>query len=186
LIKTHLEYLVNSKGEIDLTCNFSPSGNLPPLPRLGIALAVNGEFDNFSWYGRGPFENYPDRKSAATVNLWKSKVSEQATKYPRPQDTGNKEAVHFLSLLNSKQQGIRVDAIKHTFSCSALNYSANDLANQAHDCNLIPRKEVILSIDCAVMGLGNSSCGPGVLKMFSVEQKDYKLKIRISAPSIRE
>lgn len=181
-IKTHLRYLVNMKGEVDLTCNFLTSGKLPPLPRLGIALAVNGQFDNFCWYGRGPFENYPDRKSAANMGFWSGNVSDQATKFPRPQDTGNKEDVHFLSLSNWKKQGIKVEAIGKAFSSSALNYSVNDLANETHDCNLIPRQEVILSIDCTVMGLGNSSCGPGVLKKFAIEQKEHKLHIRILVP----
>jgi beta-galactosidase len=85
-------------------------------------------------------------------------------------------------LTNDKKQGIRVEAVDRTFSASALNYSVNDLVNEEHDCNLIPRKEVILSMDCAVLGLGNSSCGPGVLKKYAIEKKEHVLKIRISAP----
>jgi beta-galactosidase len=165
-----------------LECRFNPTGNLPELPRLGIALALSEDLKTFNWYGRGPQENYPDRKSSALIGRWTGKVSEQAEKYPRPQETGNKEDVHSLSLTNDKKQGIRVEAVDRTFSASALNYSVNDLANEAHDCNLIPRKEVILSIDCAVLGLGNSSCGPGVLKKYAIEKKEHVLKIRISAP----
>lgn len=181
-ICTKLTYTVYSDGEIELECRFNPTGNLPELPRLGIALALSEDLKTFNWYGRGPQENYPDRKSSALIGRWTGKVSEQAEKYPRPQETGNKEDVHSLSLTNDKKQGIRVEAVDRTFSASALNYSVNDLANEAHDCNLIPRKEVILSIDCAVLGLGNSSCGPGVLKKYAIEKKEHVLKIRISAP----
>jgi len=179
-IKTRLIYTVTVAGQIDLECQFTPVGELPELPRLGIALAFNKDYNNFSWYGRGPQENYPDRKTAALVGLWKGKVSEQAEKYPRPQETGNKEDIHFLSLTNNKGQGIKVEAVEKTISASALNYSVNDLTTEAHECNLTPRKEVILSIDCAVLGLGNSSCGPGVLKKYAIEKKEYVLHIRIT------
>ena len=61
-------------------------------------------------------------------------------------------------------KGIRVDAVEDVFSASALHYTTQDLYKETHDCNLKPRPEVILSLDAAVLGLGNSSCGPGVLK----------------------
>ena len=114
------------------------------------------------------------------MGLWNGKVNEQAVKYPRPQDAGNKEDIHFLSLTNAKKQGVKVEAIEKTFSASAMHFSTNDLANETHECKLIPRKEVILSLDCAVMGLGNSSCGPGVLKKYAIEKKEHNLHIRIS------
>jgi beta-galactosidase len=179
-VVTKLTYTVTADGRMDLECRFNPIGSLPELPRLGIALALQADYSNFTWYGRGPQENYPDRKGAALVGLWSGKVSEQAERYPRPQDTGNKEDVRFLRLTNAKGQGIKVEAVENTFSASALNYSANDLANEAHECNLVPRKETILSLDCAVLGLGNSSCGPGVLKKYAIEKKEHVLHVRIS------
>jgi beta-galactosidase len=179
-IETKFIYTVTSDGIIDLECRFNPIGNLPELPRLGIALALNAGYQNFSWYGRGPHENYPDRITSALIGLWNGKVSEQAVKYPRPQDTGNKEDIHFLTLANAKKQGIKVEAVANTFSASALNISANDLANETHECNLIPRKEVILSLDCAVLGLGNSSCGPGVLKKYAIGKKEHKLHVKFT------
>ncbi|MDD5184952.1 MAG: glycoside hydrolase family 2 TIM barrel-domain containing protein [Paludibacter sp.] len=173
-------YTVTSDGQIDLECHFIPVGDLPELPRLGIGLAINGNYNNFTWYGRGPQENYPDRKGSALMGLWKGKVSEQFFHYPRPQETGNKEDVHFLTLTNVKNKGIKVEAVDNAFSASVLNFSANDLANEAHDCNLVPRKELIMSLDCAVLGLGNSSCGPGVLKKYAIEKKEHMLHIRIT------
>lgn len=179
-INTIFTYITTVDGTIDLQVNFKPEGTLPDLPRLGIALALNPELEQFSWYGEGPWENYPDRKSASTVGLWKSTVTEQYFAYPRPQETGNHEDIRFLTLTNSKKQGIKVQAIDKIFSASAIHYAVSDLTNETHASNLIPRKEVILSLDCAVMGLGNSSCGPGVLKKYSIEKKEHNLHIRIS------
>lgn len=173
-------YITTADGTIDLQVDFKPEGTLPDLPRLGIALALNPELEQYSWYGEGPWENYPDRKSASTVGLWKSTVTEQYFAYPRPQETGNHEDIRFLTLTNTKKQGIKVQSVEKTFSASAIHYAVSNLTNETHACNLIPRKEVILSLDCAVMGLGNSSCGPGVLKKYAIEKKEHVLHIRIT------
>jgi len=179
-IGSRLKYTITTDGTIDVECHFTPLGELPELPRLGIAFAINQDFSTFSWYGRGPQENYPDRKGSALVGLWKAPVSEQNERNPRPQDTGNKEEVRFLSLTDKQGAGFRLMAVEKTLSASALNYSANDLFREDHDCNLIPRKEVILSLDCAVLGLGNSSCGPAVLKKYAIEKKEHVLHFRIN------
>ena len=76
-------------------------------------------------------------------------------------------------------KGIRVDAVEDVFSASALHYTAQDLYKEMHDCNLKPRPEVILSLDAAILGLGNSSCGPGVLKKYAIDKKEHTLHIRI-------
>lgn len=178
-INTKLTYIVTYDGQIDVECKFKPVGELPELPRLGIAFALNPEFENLCWYGFGPQENYPDRKAGSMVGLWKSTVTDQFIKYPRPQDNGNKEDISYLLLSNSRNKGIRIDAVENTFSASALHFSVNDLANEQHVCNLLSRKEVILSVDCAVLGLGNSSCGPGVLKKYAIENKEHTLHFRI-------
>jgi len=179
-IKTTLKYTVSAGGIIDLECHFIPTGLLPDLPRLGIAFAINQEFNSFSWYGHGPQENYPDRKDAALTGLWKGMVKDQNERYPRPQETGNKEGIQFLSLTNEQGNGIKIEAQSNTFSASALNYTVSDLFTESHDCNLTPRKEVILSIDCAILGLGNGSCGPGVLKKYTIEQKEHVLRFRMT------
>jgi beta-galactosidase len=65
-------------------------------------------------------------------------------------------------------------------SGSALHFTASDLDAATHAYQLHPRKEVILSLDAIMLGLGNSSCGPGVLKKYAVEKKTYSLKFKIS------
>jgi len=174
-------YTVMETGEIDLEVTFTPQGDLPELPRLGIAFCLPAAYDNFTWYGRGPQENYPDRKTSADVGRWSGKVNTQYTYYPRPQDSGNKEDVRYLTLANPKGKGLRIDAIGKPFSASALHYTAQDIYAASHDYLLKARPEVILSIDAAVLGLGNSSCGPGVLKKYAIEKKPHTLKIRIGA-----
>ncbi len=172
-------YTILSDGTIDLKTTFQPQGILPELPRLGIAFCLSSDYNTFIWQGRGPQDNYPDRKTSAAVGLWKGSVADQYMHYPRPQDSGNKEEVCRLMLTDRHGKGIRVDAVEDVFSASALHYTAQDLYKETHDCNLKPRSEIILSLDAAVLGLGNSSCGPGVLKKYAIDKKEHTLHIRI-------
>ncbi len=172
-------YTIFSDGTIDLKTTFQPQGILPELPRLGIAFCLSSDYNTFIWQGRGPQDNYPDRKTSAAVGLWKGSVADQYMHYPRPQDSGNKEEVRLLMLTDRHGKGIRVDAVEDVFSASALHYTAQDLYKETHDCNLKPRSEIILSLDAAVLGLGNSSCGPGVLKKYAIDKKEHTLHIRI-------
>ena len=179
MIVTKFLYTILSDGTIDLKTTFQPQGILPELPRLGIAFCLSSDYNTFIWQGRGPQDNYPDRKTSAAVGLWKRSVADQYVHYPRPQDSGNKEEVRRLMLTDRHGKGIRFDAVEDVFSASALHYTAQDLYKETHDCNLKPRPEVILSLDAAVLGLGNSSCGPGVLKKYAIDKKEHTLHIRI-------
>lgn len=179
MIVTKFLYTILSDGTIDLKTTFQPQGILPELPRLGIAFCLSSDYNTFIWQGRGPQDNYPDRKTSAAVGLWKGSVADQYVHYPCPQDSGNKEEVCRLMLTDRHGKGIRVDAVEDVFSASALHYTAQDLYKETHDCNLKPRSEIILSLDAAVLGLGNSSCGPGVLKKYAIDKKEHTLHIRI-------
>lgn len=164
----------------ELTFTFEIPDSLPPLPRLGIVIELPRDYEQLTWYGRGPWDNYPDRKVSCPVGLWKSTVSEQYVHYARPQDSGNHEECTMVELKTKKGKTIRIEAVDEPFSFSALPYSAQYIASKTHDHELEDQGKTYLSIDCAVMGLGNSSCGPGVLKKYTIDKsKKHQLKIRI-------
>ena len=159
---------------------FTIPDGLPEIPRLGIVMELPRDYEQLTWYGRGPWDNYPDRKVSCPIGLWKSTVSEQYVHYPRPQDSGNHEDCTYIELKTKKGKVIHIEAIDAPFSFSALPYSAQYIASKTHDYELQDEGKTFLSIDCAVMGLGNSSCGPGVLKKYSIDKsRHYQLKIRI-------
>ena len=165
----------------EFTFTFEIPDSLPPLPRLGIVIELPREYEQLAWYGRGPWDNYPDRKQSCPIGLWKSTVSQQYVHYPRPQDSGNHEDCTFVELKTKKGKKLRIEAVDEPFSFSALPYSAQYLYSKTHDYQLQDQGKTYLSIDCAVMGLGNSSCGPGVLKKYTIDKnKKYQLKIRIT------
>ena len=165
----------------DIIFTFTCSGDLPELPRLGIVIELPREYEDLTWYGRGPWDNYPDRKTACPIDMWQSKVSQQYVHYPRPQDSGNHEDCTLVELKGKGVKTFCVEAVGEPFSFSALPYSAQYIGSNTHDFELEDEGKTFLSIDCAVMGLGNSSCGPGVLKKYSIDKtKQHQLRIRFS------
>ena len=178
-IITHAVYTISGDGSIETEFRFIPEGELPELPRLGIVLAFQ-DLENYAWYGRGPHENYVDRKSSTSIGLWESTVTDQFVNYPFPQESGNREDIQQITLTDNSGNGLQITALENTFSASALHYLANDLTTASHSHKLSPRPETILSIDAIHMGLGNGSCGPGVLSKYSVEQKTHSLRFRVS------
>ena len=165
----------------ELTFTFDIPDGLPELPRIGIVIELPREYELLTWYGRGPWDNYPDRKESCPIGLWKSTVSEQYVHYPRPQDSGNHEDCTMIELKTKKGKTLRIEAVDQPFSFSALPYSAQYIASKTHDYELEDQGHTYLSIDCAVLGLGNSSCGPGVLKKYAIDKtKTHTLRITLS------
>ena len=167
-------------GTLELEERYVPAGELPELPCLGSVWTADSALQRVGWYGFGPMESYPDRSEAARIGRWQSTVAEQYTHYPRPQDSGNKEAVVELTLTDSRGRGVRVTAVSAPFSAKVLPYTAQQLAATAHDCDLRPLATPQLTLDAAVLGLGNSSCGPGVLKKYAVEKREHRLRVRFT------
>ncbi|NOZ57711.1 MAG: DUF4981 domain-containing protein [Calditrichaeota bacterium] len=158
-------YTVYGNGWIHVANRIEPVGQLPVLPKLGVRMTVASPYENMVWYGRGPFESYPDRKTGAAISLWRSTVSQQVVPYVRPQETGNHEDVRWLALTDEGGSGLLIVG-DEPLSVSALHYTANDLDKATHINELTPRKNVIVCLDARVLGLGNGSCGPGVLDRY--------------------
>lgn len=172
-------YTIYGDGSMQLQNRFDLQGELPVLPRMGIALQLASTLENLQWYGCGPWENYADRKDCTPMGLWKSTVTEQYVPYPRPQECGNKEDVQWLSLTDSNGQGLKITA-SDEMSFSALHYTVHDLDNAKNTWELEPRQAVVLSLDAFQLGLGNSSCGPGVLKKYAPVAKSYHMNITLN------
>lgn len=172
-------YTVYGDGTVDFEQRYTLEGTLPELPCLGTVWTLDRSLNRLSWYGRGPMESYPDRLRATRIGRFSSHVKSQYTHYPRPQDAGNKEQVSELVLTNQQGQGVRITALDRLFSAKVLPYTAQQLAATTHDCFLKEQPATILTLDAAVLGLGNSSCGPGVLKKYAIDKKqEHVLKVR--------
>ena len=113
--------------------------------------------------------------------MWNSKIKDEYIHYPRPQDSGNHEQTSMLTITDKRGAGWMITAENgKLFSFSALPYSTQQLSNTKHDCELVAENNIYLNISAAVMGLGNSSCGPGVLTKYSIPQQKHTLHIRFT------
>jgi len=178
-------WIIRGDGSVDVENYFEPSGELPPLPRIGVVMQLSPKLENFRWYGNGPDENYVDRREAAPIGLYSSTVTQQYIAYARPQENGNKEGVRWLTLTDAAGHGIMVVAKEIPISATALHFSVADLDAAKHAFELKPRPEIFLSLDVKQCGLGNSSCGPGVLEKYAVPVQPYQLHLsfRSCAPA---
>ena len=172
-------WTIRGDSSLEMNNEFAPFGNLPLLPRVGIVLRLANDFENVRWLGRGPWENYADRKESADMGVWKNTVSGQYVPYVRPQENGNKEDARWVELTDANGNGMEISAA-NPFSFSALHFTAADLAAGRHNFELQPRPEIILSLDTKMCGLGNSSCGPGVLERYAVPPQAYHLDLRFT------
>lgn len=151
-------------------------GDLPLLPRLGLTLSLPPGFETFTWLGRGPQESYPDRKAGLPIGLYRASVSEQYVPYILPQEHGNKTDVRWAALANADGTGLMAIG-QAAFQTSAGHFTADDLYQAMHTCDLHPRPETIWNLDVAQCGLGGASCGPMTLPQYLVQPGPYALRL---------
>ena len=182
-------YLIQNNGAIKLTASIDLTGkDLPEIPRFGMRLKLNGSYDNLSYYGRGPWENYSDRNSASFIGEYSDKVMNQyARNYIRPQESGYKTDVRWLTLKNDKGEGIKIEG-QQVVSFSALNISTEDLdpgKNKAQrhpsDLDLDSKETVYLHLDYKQRGLGgDDSWGRPPHDPYRLLDKQYSYSYTIS------
>jgi beta-galactosidase len=177
--KVDILYTVNKDGSLTTSAHYkASSGELPEMLRFGMIMALPEEMNDFSWYGRGPGESYVDRNADAFMGVWNGKVEDQAFAYYRPQETGNKTNVRWLTLKNKEGFGIKVKGAQ-PLSVSATNNRPEDLdpgmtKKQQHSSDIVPRHEVALCIDLFQRGVGGlQSWGAKPLAPYRFMDKEY-------------
>jgi len=160
--KYYTTYKVFGSGDIIITNKFVPgSKDLPEIPRIGMTKTLPVEFENISWYGRGPHESYWDRKSGAAVGVYSGKVMDQYHPYIRPQENGNKTDVRWVALTNDKGLGLLAVGMP-LLSISAHHFLNQDfdpgpVKQQRHTYHLRKRDLVTLNPDYKQMGVGGDT-----------------------------
>ncbi|MGY0041314.1 beta-galactosidase small subunit [Pedobacter sp. NJ-S-72] len=153
-------------------------GKYPLLLRVGTDLELKKEYENIEFYGRGPWENYWDRKTASLVGLYKQKTKDQYFAYARPQESGNKTDVRWVNFTNQKGKGLQFVYENNLLSFSALPYSLDDLdpeqdKKQYHSGELTERNSIYVHMDAQQSGVqGIDSWGSSPLKEYRVPFAD--------------
>jgi beta-galactosidase len=185
-----LQYEINARGQVlvdqKLEVDKSADAKKMPVPlRFGMQVTLPSTLDQIRYYGRGPWENYWDRKYSSPVGIYAQTVSEQFFPYVRPQETGNKTDVRWWQLSDLDGRGIRITS-DILFNASALHFTTEDLddgekKDQRHSGELTERKLTTLNIDMQQMGLGCiDSWGSWPLPQYQMEYKDYRFRFLIT------
>ncbi|HQK95628.1 MAG TPA: beta-galactosidase small subunit, partial [Armatimonadota bacterium] len=170
-------YTILANGDILLDHEVQPFGDMPDLPCLGVAMALPGRYQRFAWYGPGPHETYPDRRLGAMIGNYESTVTEQYVPYIMPQEHGNHCDVRWATLTSESGVGLLVTG-DPVVNVKVSPFALGDLTQARHTYELVPSPDVFLYLDHAVSGLGNGSCGPGVLPQYRVPAQPYRYSLR--------
>jgi beta-galactosidase len=187
-------YTVYGTGDVVIKNQFNKlSDRIPEIPRMGMQMQLPEEFSNLKWFGRGPHENYSDRKTSAEVGIYESAVADQYTPYIRPSENGYKTDTRWLLLTNNDETGLLV--IGDPLICfSALNYIHDDFESpgklsqyrkdaksaNTHTVDLKPRDLVNLNIDYGQMGVGgDDSWGAMIHEKYRLLDRRYEYSFRM-------
>ncbi len=131
--KLNLTYVINNEGTLKVTQKMTADKNakVANMFRFGMQMQMPRSFDQVAYYGRGPVENYIDRKANADLGIYRQSVAEQFYSYIRPQETGTKSDLRWWKTLNAAGRGIQVVAAE-PFSASALHYTIESLDEGTH------------------------------------------------------
>jgi beta-galactosidase len=179
-------YTVNGTGDIIVDVQYVTSNNeIKEIPRFGNTIILPLQLDNYRYYGRGPVENYVDRKDAALLGIYESKVKDQYVPYLRPQENGNKTDVRWLTLTNNAGFGLKVEG-RQPMGVTALHYASEDFdpgftKKHMHINDMYPRNEVVLNVDLFQRGLGGiNSWGAVPLEKYRYGNKNYQFSYTLS------
>ena len=164
---------------IRLGTRFIPSENLPVLPRIGYEIPIDSSLKYFSWYGRGPHENYIDRNSSAHVGSYNTTVDDLFVNYPVPQENGNRTGIRWVAANSMNGQGVKVTASTH-FEFSARRYGQRNLTSANHTYELSPDDKIYWYIDYKQNGLGGNSCGPKPLEPYKLRPEKMEFEFTIN------
>ncbi len=179
---SHIQvFTVYGDGSIKVENSFRAiKGEHPLLLRAGTDLIINKNYNTITWYGRGPGENYTDRKENTFIGKYKQTLDEQYYPYARPQESGNHTEVRWVSFADPKGKTIHFAYADSLLSFSAVPYSLDDLdpemnKKQYHSGELNKRNETYLHMDLIQTGLqGIDSWGAWPLEKYRVPFKDYQ------------
>ena len=153
-------WTIYKDGSVELKSSILGSNSALNLARIGYEIQLPEELKYYHYYGAGPHNNYNDRKAAAFVEQYDSKVADQFVHFPKPQDMANREDVRWCALTDYSGNGV-VFVATEGMSASALQWNSVQLAEAGHPYQLPKSNSTYLNLDRKVTGLGGNSCGQG-------------------------
>ena len=175
VLHTH-RYTLHPDGRLAVANEFVLAKDYADLPRVGVRLDLVPGLRQLAYFGRGPFENYTDRKAAADLGLYDGTVAGEYVDYVMPQEHGHHTDVRWIELASEgrKPALLAVEAAG-ALEFNATHFTAEDLYAAKHTTDLVARPETILYLDAAHRGLGTQSCGPDALERYRIPAGKHAL-----------
>jgi beta-galactosidase/beta-glucuronidase len=173
------DYTFHPSGALQVDLAFQPLVLHTRLPRLGFTTRMHKNYHQVTWYGRGPHENYADRKDSALIDLYNMDIKKLFHPYLNPQENGNRADVRWLKL-----SGIDVPELT-LHGLPALNFSLHhcslDSLTQARHIHEVDWEDApYLYVDFAQTGLGSNACGPDTLPKYRLKSQPYHFSFVLS------
>jgi len=179
ILKQRIVYCIYENGHISVDIKVMPDiklKDIPSLPRVGMMAILDSSMYNMMYYGRGPVENYPDRKAGTEVGVYTSTAKDNEFNYIVPSENGSKSNCRWVSFFDSTGSGLCIvsDMESDDLNIGASLNSQIELQNALHTCDLEPRGNgegpIYVSIDHRIMGVaGDVSWFPAVYPEFLVK-----------------
>jgi beta-galactosidase len=161
-------YTVSGDGTIKADNTFNSSDPKQVLARMGVRMFLDKRFDRAAYYGRGPMENYADRKRGFDVGYYESTVPEQLTPYEKPMESGNHEDIRWARITNGAGNGVMAVSTGSLLQVSMLPYSDEELEKVEYRIDLPESKSTVFCISHQTLGVGTAGCGPRPLPQYTV------------------
>ena len=160
-----ITYSINNDGKIMVDMDYNPTTtDLPLMPKFGMRMRLPADNTQIKYYGRGPWENYPDRKRSAFLGIYESSVKDFETDYIHPQDNGNRTDVRWMEI-----GSIRIDGCG-PLCIRAWDYSEEDLLGKRHPNEITRGRFINLNIDQNVHGVGGADTwGKHTLPQYTID-----------------
>ena len=147
-------YFINPDGEINLNHTVLPQGKMPLwLPRIGLTMTLDKSLDNIEWYGRGPQENYPDRKTGYKIGIYQATVTDMYEPYLIPQDYGLRTDNRWVKVSDINGNGL-LFKVNELFNFNAYPYSTEHLTKTTYTYQLQEQDGITFNLDYSTSGTG--------------------------------
>lgn len=170
-----VEYLVSKDGSIKVDYTLGVSDSLPNIPKVGMQCGISNSYNQIEWYGRGPLENYIDRRFGFKSAIYSLPISDFIEPYVMPQENGNRTDVRWMYLNNKQNEGLLVVADR-LLSMSAWPFTEENINDAKHTCELKDAGYITLNIDLIQMGVGGNDSWSNVaapIEQYQIPVKNY-------------
>jgi beta-galactosidase len=161
------KYTISGDGAIAVDNDVKFAGRRIPLARLGVRLLLDKRLDRLNFLGRGPMENYADRKRGFDVGLYSTGVNEQYA-YEKPMERANHEDIRWAALTGAGLPGLLAQADGDLLQASALPHTDEQMTPVEYKIDLPASEATVLCLSAKTLGVGSNGCGPRPLAKYIV------------------